>query len=164
MKKKSSKIRKVFILSLLAMICTVGVLSGCSKEEETKNISVNEIDKKIQENVDISEMRTGNMDKLKKLYDINEDEIEEFILYTAPTNIKADELAIIKVKESESIENIKANISKRVKQKGNTFKDYLPEEYYLIENHILTNKENYIFFVISDKAEDIENAFNESFE
>lgn len=162
MKTKSRKIRKLFILSLLTMICTVGVLSGCSKEE-AKNISVTEINKKIEENVDISEMRPGNMDKLKKLYNIKEDEVEEFILYTAPTNIKADELAIIKVKKSESIENIEANISKRVKQKGNTFKDYLPEEYYLIENHILSNKDNYIFFVISDKAEDIENAFNESF-
>ena len=109
-------------------------------------------------------MRTGNMEKLKKLYDVEEDEVEEFLLYTAPTNIKADELAIIKVKKSESIENIKHNISKRVKKKGNSFKDYLPEEYYLIENHILTTKGNYIFFVISDKAEDIENAFNESFE
>lgn len=163
MKTKSKKISKGFLLSLLALICAVCILSGCSKEEEIKNVSISEINKKIEENVDISQMRTANMDKLKKLYDVKEDDVEEFILYTAPTNIKADELAIIKVKKSESIENIKNNISKRVEKKGNSFKDYLPEEYYLIENHILTTKGNYIFFVISDKAEDIENAFNESF-
>lgn len=164
MKTKTKKISKGFILSLLALICSVGILAGCSKEEEVKNISVDQINKTIEETVDISQMRTGDMDKLKKLYDIKEDEVEEFVLYTAPTNIKADELAIIKVKKSESIENIKNNISKRVEKKGNSFKDYLPEEYYLIENHILTTKGNYIFFVISDKAEDIENAFNKSFE
>ncbi|WP_257151990.1 DUF4358 domain-containing protein, partial [Bacillus toyonensis] len=34
-------------------------------------------------------MKKGDSKKLQKLYNINTDEIESFVLYTAPTNIKA---------------------------------------------------------------------------
>ena len=108
-------------------------------------------------------MVESDSDKLKKLYDIDADKIEGFKLYTAKTNIEANELLILKVKDKEDIDGINEAINDRIETQSNSFKDYLPDESYLIENHILKSNGNYIVFIISEEAEQIENAFDESF-
>ncbi|MCU4724738.1 DUF4358 domain-containing protein [Bacillus cereus] len=106
-------------------------------------------------------MKEGDSKKLQKLYNINTDEVESFVLYTAPTNIKADEIAVIKVKDVKNVEDIKKNISNKVEKQSKSFKDYLPDEYFLIEKHVLKTKDNYILFAISKDADKVEKTFNQ---
>ncbi|HAG44839.1 MAG TPA: hypothetical protein DCL31_17845, partial [Clostridium sp.] len=112
--------------------------------------------------VNLDEMKEGDNDKLQKLYDIKADEIENFILYVAPTNLKADEVAVIKVKDANDVESVKEKLSKRVEEQGKSFKDYLPDEYFLIEKHVLKTKDNYVLLAISKDADKIESAFDEA--
>ena len=157
MRKSSIK-----LIGITVIILTL--LSGCSSSSKTeKEISIDDIDENIKESVDISNMVESDSDKLKKLYDIDADKIEGFKLYTAKTNIEANELLILKVKDKEDIDGINEAINDRIETQSNSFKDYLPDESYLIENHILKSNGNYIVFIISEEAEQIENAFDESF-
>lgn len=145
-------------------VIIIALLSGCSSSNKTENeISINDIDQNIKESVDISNMVESDSDKLKKLYDIDFEKIEDFKLYTAKTNIEANELLILKVKDKEDIDDIKEVIEGRIETQSNSFKDYLPDEYYLIENHILKSNGNYIIFIISEEAEEIESSFDKSF-
>ncbi|MGW6184753.1 DUF4358 domain-containing protein, partial [Bacillus mycoides] len=83
--------------------------------------------------------------------------------YTAPTNIKADEIAVIKLDNTKSVDNIKKKIISRIEKKSKSFKGYLPEEYFLIEKHVLKTKDNYILLAISKDADKIEKTFDENF-
>ncbi|MFD3158107.1 DUF4358 domain-containing protein [Haloimpatiens sp. FM7330] len=164
MTKFFKKINKRFIITMILSIFALGTLAGCgSSKKEVKNPSVGEISKKIGQSVDVSEMRKADSEKLKKLYGINSDELEGFDVYTASTNIKADEIAVMKVKDSNNVDSIKDKISKRVKKQGENFKDYLPNEYYLVEKHVLKNQGNYILFAISKNAQKIEDTFDSCF-
>ncbi|WP_291564965.1 DUF4358 domain-containing protein [Clostridium sp.] len=49
------------------------------------------------------------MNRLEKLYNFNDKEVESFIFYIASTNIKADEVTVIKAKDVNNVENIKQN-------------------------------------------------------
>lgn len=155
---------KVTLLTLLLLlIFAVGSLYGCSSKKSTKNPSIDEILAKVKGATDISQMPEIDGEKLKMLYDIDAADLEGFKVYIAPSNIKADELAIIKVKDQKKVDEIKNKVAKRVENQGASFKDYLPEEYSLIQNHVLKTQGNYVFLTISKDAEKIEAAFDEAF-
>lgn len=158
MKTSKGIIKRLFTTVLIMALISV-ILSGCAGKT-AKNPSVKEIDEKIKQTVDVSSMRQGDESKLKKLYDINADEVEEFVLYMAPSNIKADEITVIKVKDANNVSAIKDKIAARIQKQGESFKDYLPEEYYLIENHVLDCQGNYVILAVSKDAEKIHEAFN----
>lgn len=129
--------KKIFVVALVIALSST-LLSSCSSSKEGgKQPSIQNIVEEINNKVDISTMKEGDNDKLQKLYDIDDDKLEDFVLYTAPTNIEADEILILKVKDEKDLNNIKDKISKRVEEQSDSFKDYLPDEYYLIEKHIL---------------------------
>jgi len=155
--------KNVFTLMGIVVI-VLALLTGCSSKNTTaKEPSIDEIDQNINEAVDISNMVKSDSNKLEKLYDINTEEVEDFKLYTAKTNIEANELLILKVKDQKDIEDIKEDINDRIETQTSSFKDYLPDEYYLIEKNVLKSNGNYIIFVISEEAEKIESIFDESF-
>ena len=161
---RNSRKSKVTLLSLLLLLVfAVGSLYGCSSKKITKNPSVDEILAKVKGATDISQMPEIDGEKLKMLYDIDAADLEGFKVYIAPSNIKADELAIIKVKDEKKVTEIKDKVAKRVENQSASFKDYLPEEYSLIQNHVLKTQGNYVFLTISKDAEKMEAAFDEAF-
>ena len=155
--------KNVFALTVI-IVRSLALLTGCSSKDTTsKEPSIDEIDQNINDDVDISNMVESDSDKLEKLYDIDIDKVDNFKLYTAKTNIEANELLILKVKNEEDIGDIKEDINDRIESQTNSFKDYLPDEYFLIEKHVLKSNGNYIIFIISEEAEKIESLFDKSF-
>jgi len=108
-------------------------------------------------------MKIGDMNRLKKLYHLDADEVQDFVLYTAQSNVEANELAVIKVKQENQAESVKEKIMKRIEAQEVKLKDYRPEQYYLVEKHILKIKGRYILFTVSKDAEKIESSFDEAF-
>lgn len=167
MKKNLSLTLKNFLTIGVILIVTLSSLTACSGKKDNSKVNntptVAAIEAKIKENVDIKEMRKADENKLKKLYNIDSKDIEEFVLYTAPSNLKADEIAIIKVKDPNQLDDIKSKLEERVKAQGKSFKDYLPEEYYIIEKNQIKAKDNYIILAISKDVDKIVNSFEASF-
>ncbi|MGN4931471.1 DUF4358 domain-containing protein [Bacillus cereus group sp. MYBK14-1] len=150
-----------FVIIIIVCTITLGSLSGCfGKKDNVNSLSATEIGEKIKHVTNLEKMKEGDSKKLQKLYNINTDEVESFVLYTAPTNIKADEIAVIKVKDVKNVEGIKKKISNRIEKQSKSFKDYLPDEYFLIEKHVLKTKDNYILFAISKDADKVEKTFD----
>ncbi|MEB2299439.1 DUF4358 domain-containing protein [Lysinibacillus xylanilyticus] len=151
------------VITIFVCTITLVVLSGCSGKQGTpRNPSAIEIGEQISHITNLEDMKEGDHKKLQKLYNINADEVESFVLYTAPTNIKADEIAVIKVKDMNNIDNMKEKISNRIEKKSKSFKDYLPEEYFLIEKHVLKTKDSYILLAISKDSDEIEKTFDKA--
>ncbi|GAB6523972.1 DUF4358 domain-containing protein [Bacillus cereus] len=151
-----------FVITIIVCTITLGSLSGCfGKKDNVNSPSATEIGEKMKHVTNLEEMKEGDSKKLQKLYNINTDEVESFVLYTAPTNIKADEIAVMKVKDMKNVENMKEKISNRIEKKSKNFKDYLPDENFLIERRVLKTKDNYILLAISKDAHNVEKTFDE---
>ncbi|MBK3497352.1 DUF4358 domain-containing protein [Viridibacillus sp. YIM B01967] len=150
------------VITIIVCTITLGALSGCfGKQKTVSNLSTEEIGEQIKHVTNLEEMKEGDHKKLQKLYNISVDEVEDFILFTAPTNIKADEVAVIKVKDTKNVEDIKGKISSRVEKKSKSFQDYLPDEHFLITKHVLKTKGNYVLLAISKDSDKIEKTFDE---
>ncbi|PGS78312.1 hypothetical protein COC69_15825 [Bacillus cereus] len=154
---KKIHIKRGGIMIMCIMIASA--LIGCSSQ--TKDVSANEIGETIQKGVKMDEVEKGDQKKLQKLYEINAEDIVGFALYTASTNMKADELLILKVKNSKDIETMKKKVEDRINSQSQKFKDYLPNENFLVENHVLKIKGNYILLAISAQSDKIEKKFQE---
>lgn len=152
------------------IICTfvffAALISGCSKSEKTilKTPEVSQIEELVMKDMDTADMIKLDDKKLERVYGIKSDEIEGYFVYVSTSNIKADEVALFKAKDGNGTEAIKKKIADRMLQLGTSFKDYLPEQYALIEKYRLEVKGNYVFLVVSKSGEEIKAVFDKCFE
>ncbi|TQK53379.1 uncharacterized protein DUF4358 [Brevibacillus sp. AG162] len=154
---------KRFLSVLLMVAIGMGMLAGCSSDVGTsEELSAAEVGEKIQQTVSFQDMKQGDLEKLQKLYQIEAGKVEDFILYTASSNVKAEELAVIKVKDASDTENVIQNIQQRIEAQTIKLKDYRPEEYFLIEKHVLKTKGQFVLFAVSKEVDQIESVFDEA--
>lgn len=152
--------QKGLILIFTLLLAFLFGAIGCGSKKTASSVTLKQIDDKVKAVTDVSNMKVGDAAKLKKLYDIDASQVEDFVLYTAPINIKADEIAILKVKDSNEVQSIKDKISKRIEKQSESFKSYLPDEYSLVEKNVLKSKGKFVIFAVSKDSEKIESEFD----
>ncbi len=152
------------IISIFIMI--TAIISGCSKSNkaELKTPEVSQIEESVMKDIDTTEMIKLDDKKLERVYGIKADEVEGYFVYVSTSNVKADEVAVFKAKDAGGAEYIKTKIADRMVQLGMSFKDYLPEQYTLIEKNTLEVKGNYVFLVVSKNGAEIKALFDKIFE
>lgn len=153
-------ILQVGLLSLLILSLTA-CSSGNTSDE---SLNMDSLEENIKESVDLSSMEKGSRSDLEKLYNIDEDDVDDFILYRPASNISAEEILVLEVDDFEDIDSIKDKIKLRLDSQESNFKDYLPDEHFLIEKHVLKSKGDYILFVISEEVEEVESLFTKAFD
>ncbi|WP_178019319.1 DUF4358 domain-containing protein [uncultured Paenibacillus sp.] len=152
------------ILAMLALALATGLLAGCTgKEGGSGNLSAFEVGKRIELSADLGNMKQGDAERLNKLYHLSSGDVADFVLYTASSNVKADELLIIQLKEGSEKEPVLAKIEERIAAQTVKFKDYRPEEYHLIEKCVLKTHGLFILFAVSPEAGAMERIFDETF-
>lgn len=159
------KIIKRFSSTLFALIFFLTILSGCSNSESTsnKNPSVKDIGSKIEQAINMDDMVSSDINRFKKFYKVNTDDIEDLCFYAPKSNLKASQIAIIKVKDADKVDDIKDKISQYLDEQSESFKTYLPDEYFLLEHKVLKVKDNYILLDVSKDADEVEKIFDDSF-
>lgn len=108
-------------------------------------------------------MDVGDSSKLRKLYYISKNEVEDFILYAPKSNMDANEVLVLKGKSEEAIEQLKVKVEGRIKKQSDSFNSYRPEEYDIISNRVLDIKGKYLVLIISRDSATIEAAINKAF-
>lgn len=153
---------KRLLTILLIVASVISVTAGCSDENgTTAEVSVAEVGEHIGQAVRLDDMKQGNLEKLTKLFNLGDTVVEDFVLYTATSNVKADELVVIEVKDASKVDVVLDSIQKRIEAQTVKFQDYRPEEYYLIEKHVLETRGRFILFAVSAEADRIGEAFDE---
>ncbi|MDU7477710.1 MAG: DUF4358 domain-containing protein [Paenibacillus macerans] len=151
----------VFGSALLALIVMTGILAGCAEREKgTGNLTAADVGERIEQSVNLESMEQRDMKKLQKLYHISGEEVADFVLYTASSNVEADELLIVRLKDESEAERVMAKIEERIAAQTAKFKNYRPEQYFLLEKHVLKTKGPFILFAVSAGVEQMEQAFD----
>lgn len=105
-------------------------------------------------NADIFEDNLSEVDKemIINKYEINDNLIKNVISYIG-SGATAEEILLIEVKNQKDVNNIKEIIKKKVEEKKESYKNYLPDEVYKLENYNMESKGNYIAFCVSNNTE-----------
>lgn len=126
-------------------------------------VVISDIMDKVTKGVELPGMINLNKEEMKDFYYINTDDVEDFIIKVPMINVKATEIAIIKVKDVKNVENVKGSINKRVKDLERTWGQYLPDQYELVKNYILKSNGQYVVLIISEDAKKMEGTFDSFF-
>lgn len=130
---------------------------------KVKDVDMDSLRQSLSQIIDSEHMDIGDSSKLRKLYYISKNEVEDFILYSPKSNMEASEVLILKAKNEEDIEHLKVKVEERIKKQSDSFKNYRPEEYDIISNRVLDIKGKYLILIISSESEKIEAAINKEF-
>lgn len=130
---------------------------------KVKDVDMDSLRQSLSQIIDSEHMDIGDSSKLRKLYYISKNEVEDFILYSPKSNMEASEVLILKAKDEEDIEQLKVKVEERIKKQSDSFKNYRPEEYDIISNRVLDIKGKYLILIISSESEKIEAAINKEF-
>lgn len=148
---------------MLALSLMIGLLAGCTgREGGSGNLSAVEVGKRIEKSANLGNMEQGDEERLKKLYHLSSGDVASFVFYTASSNVKADELLVIQLKEESEKDRIMAKIEGRIAAQTAKFKNYRPEEYDLIEKRVLKTHGLFILFAVSAEADSMERVFDET--
>lgn len=152
--RKSSK-KTLIVVLINSIVFTI----GCTKKVD---VSVEDIESNIINNINIDNLEKGNQKALRRLYGISQDDLEEFALYIPKSNMDVDEILILKVKNKEKIYDIEEKIEDRVERQIKNFDGYGREQVGLLNDYEIKIKDKYILFSVSDKSEDIKELFIKS--
>lgn len=149
------KKRVLMTTTLLASILTV----GCGINND---ITVKEIEDSMTNEVKFEKMEKGDSKSLKRFYKLNANDYEGVVLYTPESTMDVNEMLIVKVKDKSQIESLQDSIDSRINYQLQSFSGYGPEQCALVENYELKTKGNFVFFAVSENAEDLKEAFMDS--
>lgn len=152
---------KIYYVFLVALV--IGSFIGLYKAFEIKDIDILKVKTAITESTDVSLMDEDDGTKLRKLYNINKHDLDEFIYYAPKSNMEANEILVIKPKNPSDFENIKNTANNRIKTQSDSFRNYNLEQYEILSNYVLEEKNDYIIIVISKDSEKIMKSLNNIF-
>lgn len=160
--KKTGKASNV-IFTLLRIVLVAALVAAIVFYVFLRNrestVPASDVFKKVEQTVKTEKMQKTTDRYFKKYYGLNAADYDSVLYYAPVSNMDAEELLVIKLKNSNQAEAVTDAILKRQSDKEQSFEGYAPEQYALAQDYILDVQGNYILFVVDPKAEEIDNAF-----
>lgn len=148
--KTKYKIYYVFLTLL-----TIYIFIELFKVLEIKNVDISQINNVLSESTDLSAMNKDDGTNLRRFYNINKYDLEDFVYYSPKSNMDANEILIIKLKSEKDAKSIKEKINSRIKKQSDSFQNYNKEQYEILSNHILEQKSGYLILIVSRDSKEI---------
>ncbi|MEW9080225.1 DUF4358 domain-containing protein [Terrisporobacter glycolicus] len=146
-------------LLMATLLITTVITVGCGVNNDQ---SVDQIETEMKQEVKFDKMKKGDSKSLKRFYKLNANDYDGVVLYTPESTMDVSEVLIVKVKDKSQIESLEDSIDSRVKYQLQSFSGYGPEQCALVDNYELKSKGNFVFFAISENAQQIKEAFLDS--
>ncbi len=124
--------------------------------DKTKENHATEIAKKAIEDVGLENLTELNQKQANLIYSIDENNSKDYAIYVSDENILVTELAVVEMKdgmENEVVEALKERLSSQMA----SFKDYLPEQYAILENAQVRTIGNYCVLIVTNENEKVLN-------
>lgn len=114
----------------------------------------------VTETQDMTNMQLADNQMIKRLYGLDPSAYESCILYYPNTNMMAEEVLIVKLKDVSQQEAVRAAAQARLDTQKNTFEGYGVEQFDLLTNYsILEVRGNFVLFVVSSQCDAARDAF-----
>lgn len=114
----------------------------------------------VTQELDMSQMLQADNQMLRRLYGLEPSDFDSCVLYYPATNMGAEELLIVKLRDVSQAEAVSAAAQARLETQKTTFDGYGVEQYALLTSHsVLEVRGNYVLFVVHGQAEEALQAF-----
>ncbi len=159
MNKSLSPLTPVRILMVIGLLVFIILLQMGTPDSKS---SLEEVSQAVSGSVSLEGMEESSNQMFKKFYGLNANDYEGVSLYAPASNMDAEEILIIKLKDSSQAEAVTAAVNKRLETQKSSFEGYGIEQFDLLEDHILDVQGNFILYVVHPEASKADQAFKDS--
>lgn len=102
-------------------------------------------------------------DFIGNVYQIDKSYYEDVLVYGSMMGVHANEIILIKAKNAAGVSEAKKTLQNRKSKLLEQWKSYLPEQYELVKQSVITSEGFYVAFVCADNQKKAVNAFHAAF-
>ena len=127
---------------------------------QSKQPAISEVATAVEQAMGLqTEMMQFTSEDLSALYGLSSAAVEGFVGKMPMMNVQATEYLVVKAAPGQ-VDTVKAGMQKRQADLDTTWKQYLPEQYALVQNYKLVANGEYVLFAVGENAQAAVNAFN----
>lgn len=113
----------------------------------------------VSADADMSKMQEGSNQMIRRLYGLDPAQFDGIRLYYPKTNMGAEEILLVKMKDTKDQETVQSAMESRKRTQMNNFNSYGTYQYAMLEKSVISIRGNYALFVSADNAAAIDQAF-----
>lgn len=118
---------------------------------------------KVKAEVELpSDMADFDARKLKRVFGITEEQAEDFSGAICTDGLRQDEFIYIKAKDESTAKEVADKLQNDWQSKYNVIKNYDPDQVEIIESAKVETNGLYVYLVISEKADQIKQIYNDA--
>lgn len=145
-----------WVAAALAVVLLIGMFGG----NTVSNADPAEVVQEVTAVLDMSSMLEGDNQMIKRFYGLDPSAFEACYLYYPNTNMMAEELLIIKLKDVSQQETVRLAVEQRIATQKTTFEGYGVEQFALLSDHAVVElRGNYVLFVVNSASAEALKAF-----
>lgn len=156
---KSNKILLLEILKWLfvAALCVfLYFMLSSNRESSTPFADVKEA---VIAAADLTPLAEGDNQTLKRLYGLSASDYENVLLYYPTTNMGAEELLLVQLKDVSQQQSVQTAIENRLDTQKKSFDGYGIDQYAMLEKAVVEVQGNYILLVVAADPGPVRKAF-----
>lgn len=142
--------------AVAAVISLIWMFGG----NTVSNADPAEVAEAVVETIDMENMLEADNQLIKRFYGLDPASFEGCILYYPTTNMMAEEVLIVKLKDMSQQAQVRAAIEKRIETQKTTFEGYGVEQFELLTNNaVIEVRGNFILFIVNADSAEAQKAF-----
>lgn len=146
------------IKEILVVSCLAAFIFFINTMENYTDVALERIIAEVGETAGLEEMTEFDGSQIRRNFGINANDYREFAYYGHESVMDSESFLIIKLYEAKQGDGVISAIKASRDKSMELFKSYAPEQYALLSGSIIEQKGNYVIYVVSDRAAQIERA------
>ena len=142
--------------AVAAVISLIWMFGG----NTVSNADPAEVAEAVVETIDMENMLEADNQLIKRFYGLDPSSFEACILYYPTTNMMAEEVLIVKLKDMSQQDQVRTAIEKRIETQKTTFEGYGVEQFDLLTNNAVVEvRGNFVLFIVNANSAEAQKAF-----
>lgn len=156
---KSTKIILLEVLKWLFVAALCVFLYFMLSANRESRAAFSDVQEAVISAADLTPMAEGDNQTLKRLYGLSASDYENVLLYYPTTNMGAEELLLIQLKDLSQQQAVKDAIENRLDTQKKSFDGYGVDQYAMLEKAVVEVQGNYILLVVANDPAPVRKAF-----
>ena len=147
------------IKEILVLIFLVAFIAFINLQIVYVDVPVEDIVDSVYEDAGLADMKEYTATKLKADYGLNVNDYKGVAYYGYESVMDCETLLIVCLNDKSQGDAIIESISAKREELTKLFQSYAPDQYELLRNSVLVQKDKYILYIVSENAKEVEALF-----
>lgn len=148
------------ILKCIAVVLMVNFIVFQFLGNKVSKTNFDTMQKAVMSATDVSTMTLADNQKLKRFYGLDPAQFENYLYYCPSSNMGAEELLLIQLKDVNQASMVQEAIEKRLATQKKNFDGYGTYQTAMLKSSQIVVKGNYVLFISAQDPDKVVDAFN----